>query len=38
VLHCYILDHEDFGMMLNVEVVPNEQAADTIQVAGHGHH
>jgi L-ascorbate oxidase len=38
VLHCHILDHEDFGMMLNVEVVPNEQAADTIQVAGRGHH
>jgi FtsP/CotA-like multicopper oxidase with cupredoxin domain len=27
VMHCHILDHEDGGMMINVEIVPNLKAA-----------
>jgi FtsP/CotA-like multicopper oxidase with cupredoxin domain len=30
VLHCHILDHEDAGMMLNVEIVPD------LTAPGHG--
>lgn len=37
VLHCHILDHEDQGMMLNVEVVPNAEAS-AIKTVGHIHH
>ncbi len=38
VLHCHILDHEDQGMMLNVEVVPREELSILTQATGHGHH
>jgi L-ascorbate oxidase len=42
VLHCHILDHEDFGMMQNVRIVPRaiEGAAPAPQASGHGrgHH
>lgn len=42
VLHCHILDHEDQGMMLNVEVVPegeNQLASAPLpsQIGGHSH-
>jgi L-ascorbate oxidase len=37
VLHCHILDHEDQGMMLNVEVVPNAESGAVTQAAAHGH-
>ena len=26
VIHCHILDHEDAGMMLNIEIVPDLKA------------
>jgi hypothetical protein len=26
VIHCHILDHEDAGMMLNIEIVPDLNA------------
>jgi len=26
VLHCHVLDHEDAGMMLNIEIVPDLSA------------
>jgi len=40
VLHCHILDHEDQGMMLNVEVVPHAQEGGGIAPAAavRGHH
>jgi FtsP/CotA-like multicopper oxidase with cupredoxin domain len=43
VLHCHILDHEDQGMMLNVEVVPHESASDSNapvaqRASARGHH
>jgi FtsP/CotA-like multicopper oxidase with cupredoxin domain len=41
VLHCHILDHEDFGMMQNVRIVPKAiQGAAPAQASGHGrgHH
>jgi Multicopper oxidase len=38
VLHCHILDHEDFGMMLNVEVVPREELSAVTQAVTHGQH
>jgi FtsP/CotA-like multicopper oxidase with cupredoxin domain len=28
VIHCHILDHEDAGMMLNIQIVPNLAAPD----------
>ena len=37
VLHCHILDHEDQGMMLNVEVVPNAESGAVTQATAHGH-
>ena len=37
VLHCHILDHEDQGMMLNVEAVPNAESGVVTQAAAHGH-
>jgi L-ascorbate oxidase len=37
VLHCHILDHEDQGMMLNVEVVPNAETGLVTRAAAHGH-
>jgi FtsP/CotA-like multicopper oxidase with cupredoxin domain len=30
VIHCHILDHEDAGMMLNIEIVPD------LSAPGHG--
>lgn len=30
VIHCHILDHEDAGMMLNIEIVPD------LNAPGHG--
>jgi L-ascorbate oxidase len=43
VLHCHILDHEDQGMMLNVEVVPHESTSDSnppvaLRASGRSHH
>ncbi|MBB4373490.1 L-ascorbate oxidase [Bradyrhizobium sp. cir1] len=38
VLHCHILDHEDQGMMLNVEVVPNAASSVAVtRAATHAH-
>jgi FtsP/CotA-like multicopper oxidase with cupredoxin domain len=28
VIHCHILDHEDAGMMLNIQIVPNLASPD----------
>jgi hypothetical protein len=28
VIHCHILDHEDAGMMLNIQIVPNLNSPD----------
>jgi L-ascorbate oxidase len=37
VLHCHILDHEDFGMMQNVRIVPKAvDGAAPAQASGHG--
>jgi L-ascorbate oxidase len=37
VLHCHILDHEDFGMMQNVRIVPRAiEGAAPAQASGHG--
>ena len=38
VLHCHILDHEDQGMMLNVEVLPHADESGSGQSVTHGHH
>lgn len=37
VLHCHILDHEDFGMMQNVRIAPKAvEGAAPVQASGHG--
>jgi FtsP/CotA-like multicopper oxidase with cupredoxin domain len=37
VLHCHILDHEDFGMMQNVRIAPKAvEGATPVQASGHG--
>ena len=38
VLHCHILDHEDLGMMEDVEVVSPEGTAPLRAMMGGGHH
>lgn len=35
VIHCHILDHEDAGMMLNIEIVPDLNAAGNSQHMAH---
>jgi FtsP/CotA-like multicopper oxidase with cupredoxin domain len=35
VIHCHILDHEDAGMMLNIQIVPDMNAAGA--GANHSH-
>ena len=38
VLHCHILDHEDFGMMQVLEIVTPTQPGSILHGGGHGSH
>ncbi|MEL6245675.1 MAG: multicopper oxidase domain-containing protein, partial [Pseudomonadota bacterium] len=38
VLHCHILDHEDFGMMQVLEIVMPTQPGSMLHGGGHGAH
>jgi len=38
VLHCHILDHEDFGMMQVLEIVMPTQPGSMLHGGGHGGH